>query len=73
MCHRKVKLNIGFVSEPTPLNNKEAAKVPISTPNTILQEATRVHRSKSKPTMINKVEVSPIDPGIFPIKASIHK
>jgi hypothetical protein len=48
----------------------EVVKVPISTPITILQEATLVHSNKSKPIKINKAEVSPAEPGILPIKAS---
>ena len=45
-------------------------KVPIKTPATILQDATRVYKSKRRPSKINKVEVSPMEPGIDPKKAS---
>jgi hypothetical protein len=48
----------------------EVVKVPINTPITILQEATLVHKSNRSPNKINKVEVSPADPGILPTKAS---
>ena len=61
---------MGLVSDPITLNNREVIKVPKSTPKTILQEATLVHRSTSSPRKINKAEVSPADPGMLPTKAS---
>ena len=70
MCQIKVRLNMGLVSDPIALNNREVIKVPKRTPKTILQEATLVHKSISSPRKINKAEVSPADPGMLPIKAS---
>ena len=70
ICQIKVTLNIGLVSDPIELNNMEVVKVPINTPITILQEATLVHKRNRSPNKINKVEVSPADPGILQTKAS---
>jgi hypothetical protein len=54
------------------LNSSEVKKVPNKTPAIILQEATRVYSKIARPRRINKVEVSPIDPGIDPKKASLQ-
>ena len=48
-------------------------RVPARTPRMILHEATLVYKSISNPMPIKRVEVSPIDPGILPIKASSHE
>ena len=61
---------MGLVSDPIRLNNSEVKKVPNKTTAIILQEATRVYKRIARPRRINKVDVSPIDPGIDPKKAS---
>ena len=72
-CQRKVKLNIGLVSEPIMLNKELANRVPRRTPKTILHEATLVHNNKRSPNRINSVEVPPEEPGMLPTKASIQE
>ena len=63
---------MGLVSDPIRLNNSEVRKVPNKTPAMILQEATLVYNRIASPRRINKVDVSPIDPGIDPRKASLQ-
>ena len=47
--------------------------VPNKTPSIILQEATRVYKRMNNPKRMNKVEVSPIEPGMDPKKASVQE
>ena len=61
------------MSEPIKLNNSDVKNVPNRTPAIIRHEAILVYRSIINPKRINKVEVSPIEPGMEPKNASLHE
>jgi hypothetical protein len=64
---------MGFESDPTMLKKDAVKTIPRKTPNIIRQEAVRVTSKTTPPMNIANVEVSPMDPCIFPRKASDHE
>ena len=72
ICHQKGTANIGLVSLPAKLNSVAVNIVPKTTPATILHEAIFVYNKMASPINIATTDVSPIDPGIKPKKASLH-
>ena len=64
--------NMGFVSEPTMFSKRPKLTIPSSPPSMVRHEPTCVNMRMAAPKRQNKVEVSPIEPGIRPKKAFVQ-
>ena len=71
-CQCQGVAKAGFESEPTRLNKPLNKNIPRKTPATTRHAAMRITRRKAPPSSTSKVEVSPSDHGIVPIKACIQ-
>ena len=71
-CQYHGTSNIGFVSEPTIFSRLDIVIIPMNVQRIILQDATLVANKIIKPMHIAIIDVSPIEPGIFPKNASIQ-
>src|SRR5690606_8298876 len=72
MCQYQGVENIGLVSEPMTLNRLLRAIMPIITPATMRHEAILVMSNTAPPIKMAKVLVSPMEPCMVPINASIQ-
>ena len=71
-CQYQGIANIGLVSEPTIFNIPDINIIPSMVATTILQEATFEARRIINPMPIAIIDVSPMEPGIYPRNASIQ-
>ena len=71
-CQCQGTPNMGLLSEPIKLKNEESATMPTKTPNIIRHAPILVNSKIAQPTRIASIDVSPIEPCLFPIKASNH-
>src|SRR5690606_22662406 len=72
MCQYQGMENIGLVSEPMQLNRVLSATMQIITPTTMRHEEIKVSSSTAPPMKMARVLVSPIEPCMVPMKASIQ-
>src|SRR5690606_2925533 len=72
MCQYQGMANIGLVSEPIALNSRLSTTMQIITPATKRQEAILVISSTAPPMKMARVLVSPMEPCMVPMKASIQ-
>ena len=63
---------MGLVSEPTIFKIPDINIIPSIVATTILQDATFVAKRIISPILIAIIDVSPMEPGIYPKNASIQ-